>query len=181
MSDGIWTQKKTATELSKLAKNAEAVAERSGPERGLRYALTAMRAVADAVMLPIWVQAVGKENRRWVEDDARPPDAESLNEAFCRLYQTRVASICDTFDGGDCLYALYAMHQSSRMDGATAPDVGSTIIDTIFVVTASCPGDSSIHEISDHTVVLWSQTRASLRTLFAGDEPDYSDQPDPEL
>lgn len=171
MSDGLWTPRRVAVELRKFAKKADAFAVQNGPARGMIYALTAMRSIADVVELPLWVQATNLANRKWVEDDARPPDAETLRDAFVRLYladrdpRGREEQL-GVYDAGDCLYALFVLRDV---------DPQGDVRGKTYVVTSSFPGDSSIHEIPAAIVDLWAETNERLEGIFSGEEPSYDE------
>jgi hypothetical protein len=86
---------------------------------------------------PIWchlreLRELGLAQRLFIEDDARPPDAETLGQAFYRLFGRALPNWnnkvewTESWDGGD---AFYAFNKINR------------------IVVCWSPGESDIHKL----------------------------------
>lgn len=66
--------------------------------------------------VPVWCRSrelkeLGLAKSLWVEDDARPPDAETIDAAYMRITGKELAGMSsktwsESWDGGDCIYCL---------------------------------------------------------------------------
>jgi len=124
-SDGIWTRSRTAIALDLISK--------MDPSHAKHY----LHHVAERLREPPWVSATCSATRKWIEDDAHPPDAEGVEDALPRVTGFTSIELGDPlskFDGGDSFYYLY---QPPGADGGDD--------DGIVIVHSPC-GDE-IHKI----------------------------------
>jgi len=121
---GVWTRKRTALALDLISK--------MDPVHAKHY----LNHVAERLREPPWVSATCSLTRKWIEDDAHPPDAEGIEDALPRVTGFTSKELGDPigrYDGGDCFYSLY---QPPSVDNDT---------DGIVIVHSPC-GDE-IHRL----------------------------------
>lgn len=126
---GVWTRARTVLALDLISK--------MDPNHAKHY----LHHVAERLREPPLVSATCGMTRKWIADDAHPPDAEGIEDALPRhtgFTRIELGDPIGAYDGGDCYYHLY---QPPSVDNDT---------DGIVIIQSPC-GDE-IHRVPDVAV-----------------------------
>jgi hypothetical protein len=163
---GVWTRERIATAVEKLGEMEE------------RYVKYYAKYLSEHLRDPIWVNALlarpgddPKKTIAWMEDDARTPDREMIDEALQRIFGLKRSDLgdpVDVWDGGDYCCKLYKVRQKDA--------------DPLILVLGMSPDGGEIHVLPHAVYRYWYRTEISEGLLQIGSEKgkDFSSLEDEE-
>jgi len=133
---GVWTRERTAQAI-------RLIVEMGATDRA-HLAPHYLMKIVEELRTPVWVTAICAKTRKWMEDDAHPPDAEGIREAAMRLFgldikDDKTVKRAETFDAGDAFYSLI-------------------VSDPVLVIVTS-PMGGEIHVLDPEIINYWDAVR----------------------